>query len=145
MCKILAMPTRPNAQDPDRQASKFLSLILRHDPSAANVVLDSQGHSIPVDLGLVARTPPPTLFHGTAERFLKSILATGLHAADRQHVHLSADRATAVTVGRRHGSPVVLVVDAERLNADGQPFFLSDNNVWLTGPIAPGYITVDSD
>lgn len=34
----------------------------------------NQGHSIDVDLGLVAVAPPPTLFHGTATRSVASIL-----------------------------------------------------------------------
>ena len=33
----------------------------------------SQGHSVPVDLGYAARTPPAVLFHGTAERNLPQI------------------------------------------------------------------------
>jgi len=37
----------------------------------------SQGHSTQVDLGLTPIEPPTTLFHGTATRFLDSILAEG--------------------------------------------------------------------
>ena len=38
----------------------------------------AQGHSIAVDLGLESRQPPAMLYHGTATRFLESILADGL-------------------------------------------------------------------
>ena len=38
----------------------------------------NQGHSFPVDLGLAPLTPPETLFHGTATRFVDSILTKGL-------------------------------------------------------------------
>ena len=95
------------------RVSRFLSLVLRHDPSAAGVELDAegwtevdaliagvnaagrhltaedlativrendkhrfeleggrirarQGHSVQVDLGLSASSPPKVLFHGTA-------------------------------------------------------------------------------
>ena len=34
----------------------------------------NQGHSIPVDLQLPVMVPPAILFHGTAERFIDSIL-----------------------------------------------------------------------
>jgi putative RNA 2'-phosphotransferase len=100
----------------------------------------SQGHSIPVDLGLDPVTPPPTLYHGTASRFLDSILRSGLQPRGRQYVHLSADRATAVQVGRRHGKPVVLAVDAAALHATGHPFYLSKNGVWLTPQVPPAFL-----
>jgi hypothetical protein len=38
----------------------------------------NQGHSVPVELELERLEPPPLLYHGTAERFLASILAEGL-------------------------------------------------------------------
>jgi putative RNA 2'-phosphotransferase len=100
----------------------------------------SQGHSIAVDLQLRAAEPPAVLYHGTASRFLKSILATGLRAGARHHVHLSADRDTATRVGTRHGFPAVLIVDAARMHADGIAFYQSDNGVWLTAEVKPAYL-----
>src|SRR5262245_25586250 len=38
----------------------------------------SQGHSIPVELGLVPQIPPSVLYHGTASRFIESIRTRGL-------------------------------------------------------------------
>jgi putative RNA 2'-phosphotransferase len=102
----------------------------------------SQGHSVAVDLALDPAAPPDVLFHGTASRFLKSILATGLRAAGRHHVHLSADAETARKVGARHGFPAVLRVDAARMQADGIVFYCSDNGVWLTGAVLPRYLTM---
>lgn len=97
----------------------------------------SQGHSIDIDLGLEARVPPDRLFHGTATRFLSSILEHGLEPQSRQHVHLSVDVATAVRVGQRHGRPVVLEVSAAAMASAGQEFFCSDNGVWLTSRVHP--------
>lgn len=175
----------------DVRLSKFLSLILRHDPGRVGLELDSegwadvdallaaarrhsmrmteadlrrvvatnskrrfslddsnrriranQGHSIDVDLGLVAVEPPPELLHGTAQRSLPSILANGLEPRSRRHVHLSLDVATATAVGRRHGSPAVLVVDARRMVDDGYEFFVSANGVWLTASVPTKYLRV---
>jgi putative RNA 2'-phosphotransferase len=92
----------------------------------------NQGHSIEVDLALTPREPPEMLFHGTATRFLASIRAQGLLAGRRQHVHLSADEATAVKVGQRHGEPVVLRIRAGAMHQAGRAFYLSANGVWLT-------------
>jgi len=100
----------------------------------------SQGHSIEVDLQLREAEPPAVLYHGTASRFLKSILASGLRAGARHHVHLSSDAETAMRVGARHGFPAVLRVDAARMRADGIVFYLSDNGVWLTAEVRPTYL-----
>ncbi|MHB8863236.1 MAG: RNA 2'-phosphotransferase [Pirellulaceae bacterium] len=60
----------------------------------------SQGHSVRhVDLDLPAVQPPTDLCHGTIVQFLASIRAQGLLKRSRNHVHLSADRETAMKVG----------------------------------------------
>jgi putative RNA 2'-phosphotransferase len=179
------------SDDTLRRASKFLSLVLRHDPDSIGVAMDpagwvaiaelvertadqdhpltaelirrvvatsdkqrfalspdghriraNQGHSIEVDLGLDRVEPPPLLHHGTATRFLDSILAEGLRPGQRRHVHLSADRATATEVGARHGRPVVLDVDAGAMHKSGIVFHRSANGVWLTDAVAPQYLSL---
>jgi putative RNA 2'-phosphotransferase len=96
----------------------------------------AQGHSIPIDLGLVRVDPPEILYHGTADRFLAAILAEGLRPMGRHHVHLSIDEENARIVGSRHGRPVVLRIYAGELHRDGHPFFQAENGVWLT-PFVP--------
>lgn len=177
------------AQDTnDIKLGRFLSLVLRHKPSAAGITLDAhgwadvgellsgvrhtgrqidmdtlerivrennkrrysfnedhtkiranQGHSIPVDIELREEKPPRRLYHGTAERFLPSIRQEGIQKRTRQFVHLSADFQTAVEVGRRHGAPVVIVIDADAMARDGAVFYLSENGVWLCDYVAPEY------
>ena len=156
----------------DVELGHFLSLVLRHNPYAAFVTVDShgwvetdaliagccragktidretlerivrennkqryrfnedhskiranQGHSFPVDLDLVEKTPPERLYHGTASRFLDSIRREGILRKSREYVHLSANVETARQVGARHGNPVVLPIDSARMNRDGHPFF----------------------
>lgn len=102
----------------------------------------NQGHSIPVDVELKETKPPKVLYHGTAERFLPSIMAQGLKSMSRLYVHLSGDYETAVKVGKRHGKPVVLSVDTERMTRDGAVFYQSENGVWLTGPVESKYLEV---
>ncbi len=102
----------------------------------------NQGHSINVDLGLKVTVPPQFLFHGTAERYLKSITQEGLKPSGRHHVHLSADYDTAIKVGMRHGRPVVLRIEAGLMNTDGAAFFLSENGVWLTDKVDPKYFSI---
>ncbi|MGW0811266.1 RNA 2'-phosphotransferase [Nonomuraea sp. NPDC002799] len=104
----------------------------------------SQGHSVPVELGLPAVEPPEVLYHGTVGRFVAAIREEGLRPMSRQHVHLSPDRETATRVGTRRGVPVVLVVAAGAMHADGHPFRLSANGVWLAGHVPPGYLRFPS-
>jgi putative RNA 2'-phosphotransferase len=100
----------------------------------------SQGHSVAVELGLTPVDPPEVLFHGTADRNLDAIRAQGLIPGRRTHVHLSADEATAVNVGRRHGQPVVLRVQSGEMHRAGRAFFRSDNGVWLTAAVPSAHI-----
>ena len=102
----------------------------------------SQGHSIQVDLNYQPQKPPPVLYHGTAFQNLEAILARGLLKMNRHHVHLSADHDTAVQVGSRHGKPVVLIIDTDKMYMGGYTFYLSENNVWLTDHVPVSYISV---
>ncbi|RYG51909.1 MAG: RNA 2'-phosphotransferase [Chitinophagaceae bacterium] len=171
--------------------SKFLSLVLRHQPELIGIDLDengwtdiemllskskahgvemtaeilkhivatnskkrfaidkdlnkiraNQGHSIDVDLGYSPKTPPAILFHGTSERSVASILAAGIEKRERHQVHLSADSDTAVSVGMRHGKPVVLKVLAGKMHESGFNFFLSENGVWLTDYVPAEFIEI---
>ncbi len=169
--------------------SRFLSLVLRHDPAKIGITLDSagwvgvdellaacnkhgklitveqldfvvenndkkrfafsedktriranQGHSIEVELEYQSTIPPKILYHGTASRFLPSILEVGLVKGNRHHVHLSENPKTARAVGERHGKAVILAVLSEQMHQDSYHFFLSANGVWLTDHVPMKYI-----
>ncbi|MBF0398959.1 MAG: RNA 2'-phosphotransferase, partial [Desulfobacterales bacterium] len=100
----------------------------------------SQGHSIPISLNLNPVSPPEFLFHGTATCFLNSIKCKGLLKGNRNHVHLSADEDTAFKVGKRHGTPAALKIEAKRMAYDGYLFYFSKNKVWLTEHVPEKYI-----
>ena len=103
----------------------------------------NQGHSIQVDVELQKKRPPEILYHGTAETSVPSILEQGLDSRRLLHVHLSKDVETATNVGRRHGKPVVLIVQAGKMHEDGYEFFLSKNGVWLTDKVPPEYLILE--
>jgi putative RNA 2'-phosphotransferase len=174
-----------------KNLSRFLSLVLRHEPSKAGIVLDAggwvsvsdllkglksvgksisldelkeivennnkkrfsfsedgkkiravQGHSIDVDLGYKETEPPEELYHGTATRNVKSIFEKGIIKGDRHHVHLSKDKSVAWEVGKRHGKPMLLSVDAGKMYKAGKKFYCSDNGVWLVEEVEPKYIAL---
>ena len=92
-----------------------------------------QGHSTEsVAITYAEKVPPEFLYHGTATRFLESILKEGLKPGERHHVHLSEDVQTATAVGQRYGKPVVLKIEALRMHQQGFKFYQAENGVWLT-------------
>jgi putative RNA 2'-phosphotransferase len=101
----------------------------------------SQGHSIEVHLQLSETQPPALLYHGTVEKFIPLIKEEGLKKMSRQHVHLSSNKETANAVGSRRGKPIRLIIEAGKMNKDGYPFYLSQNNVWLTDHVPVQYIS----
>ena len=75
--------------------------------------------------------------------FLKSVASIktdGLLPQKRLHVHFSGDKEMAMTVGQRHGKPVILTINSAKMHEDGVVFYLSDNGVWLTSAVPPSYI-----
>ena len=97
------------------------------------------GHSIDVNLGLEPTTPPPVLYHGTAEKYIDSIMKGGLRPRKRNFVHLSETMDMAKLIGTRHGSPVVLSIDIEAMIRAGYKFYKAQNGIWLTGDILPKF------
>lgn len=93
------------------------------------------GHSINLDLGLEPTMPPLALYHGTAEKYIDSIMKEGLRPRKRNFVHLSETLDMATQVGIRHGSPVVLSIDVEAMIKAGNKFYKVQNGIWLTDKI----------
>lgn len=102
----------------------------------------NQGHSIDVDVELKEATPPDILYHGTGWKSVDSIMKTGLDKRTRKYVHLSKDIDTAIKVGKRHGNPVVLTIDAGIMYEHGYKFYISENGVWLTEKVPKHYIGI---
>ena len=100
----------------------------------------NQGHSIKVDVDLQEKKPPDILYHGTAKKNLDKIKESGIRKMNRLHVHLSKDIETAVKVGKRHGQPVVLIINTKAMVKDGYKFYYSYNGVWLCDDIAYSYV-----
>ena len=103
----------------------------------------SQGHSIDVIIEMDEKEPPEILYHGTAWRNVDSIMKDGINSGERLYVHLSKDEPTAVTVGQRHGKPVILKIKSGDMYRQGHIFYLSENNIWLTKFIPKEFISVN--
>mgnify|MGYP005982995787 CR=1 FL=1 len=101
------------------------------------------GHSTKEKIKKEPTTPPEFLYHGTAHRFLSSILEEGLRPKGRQYVHLSQDVDTAVIVGKRRDSqPVILRVRALQACQEGVRFYQELEGIWLSDGIESKYLQV---
>ena len=100
----------------------------------------NQGHSIKVDLEFKEIHPDKPLYHGTATRFLNSIMKEGVKPQSRQWVHLTDNLEEAVATGKRHGTPVILVINVANMLKDGYKFYISENNRYMIKEIPSKYI-----
>jgi len=102
------------------------------------------GHSLEKKIVKDAKIPPTVLYHGTAKRFIESIMEQGILAQKRQYVHFSEDIETAIIAGNRHdATPVILKVDARSAHADGILFFHGGEKIWLSELIPPQYLEIN--
>jgi len=101
------------------------------------------GHSLPGKLKRERGSPPEILFHGTSPEVAERVLSEGLKPMGRQYVHLSADRETAVAVGKRKASqPVVLMVKALKAEGAGVAFYVGHEKVWLADAVPGEFLSL---
>ena len=99
------------------------------------------GHSIPGKLKRKPSCPPTLLFHGTSPKTVPMIKVHGLLPMKRQNVHLSADEATAIEVGKRKAKqPMLLRVRALEAYESGVPFCEGNEKVWLADVVPSEFI-----
>jgi len=105
----------------------------------------SQGHNKKLEIKVEMKESPrmEVLFHGTATKFIDSIMKDGLKSQNRHHVHLSKDLETAITVGGRKDKKdiTILKIDSARMRGDGLKIWISANGVYLTEYVDPKYIS----
>jgi len=103
----------------------------------------THGHSIPIVLLGQSVTPPKILFHGTSTKKLSNIIKIGILPMQRQFVHCSEPIEMAIEVGKRHGKPIIIEIDAERLSKKETKFFKTSDDVWLIDKIPSDFISLN--
>ena len=125
--------------------------IIAHSDKKRHEIVDNKiralyGHSLPTKIEKAPGIPPDVLYHGTANRFLDSIMKDGLLPMKRQYVHLSVDVDMATLVGkRRNENPVILVIDTKTAFNEGIKFYIGNDKVWLCDKMPSKYITIFKD
>ena len=97
----------------------------------------------------IASKPPDILYHGTSPSAAKNIMSEGLRPMNRQYVHLSTDKNTALQVGKRktilkkeeEQQPVIIAISAiEAYNTEVYHFYQASDSVWLSDYIHPNFM-----
>ncbi|MEB3787097.1 MAG: RNA 2'-phosphotransferase [Desulfurococcales archaeon] len=95
------------------------------------------GHSIKVNIDY-PESNPKVLYHGTQLEKLNSILRRGLLPGRRLYVHLSSTPSDACMVaGRRKGTPIYLVINAEKIRKSGLTIYRATPKVFLVKKVPP--------
>ncbi len=138
-----------SSKEYEREITKEdLEYIIEHSDKKRHEIVGDKiralyGHSLPNKIEKIKAIPPSVLYHGTAKRFLDSILKDGLLPMSRQYVHLSVDTDMATLVGkRRDKEPIILEIDAKQASDDGIVFYIGNDKVWLADKIPAKYIKV---
>jgi putative RNA 2'-phosphotransferase len=88
-----------------------------------------------------SHAPPDRLWHGTTASRVDVVLREGLRPMGRAFVHLSDTLEQARAVGARHGTPVVVLVDAIGAAAEGVAFHRGGRGTWLARGVPADHLT----
>lgn len=102
------------------------------------------GHSIDVMIKY-GETPVDTidkLYHGTSRDRVARIIIEGLKPMKRKYVHLTIDPSDAIETGRRHGKPVLLLVDPRCIEKHGLRIYRATDKIYLVKYVPPECIRV---
>ena len=108
------------------------------ETNGKQMIRANQGHSITsIDQNeLLTRVTDPTqiesIVHGTYSQNIKSILANGLKAMNRNHIHFAKGLGRNVKSGMRDTCDTYFGVNVRQAMNDGIPFFISQNDVVLS-------------
>lgn len=125
--------------------------LVKNDPKGRFSFLDGMkriranyGHSIEgVNPDYQIVKPPELLYHGTRPKVKEKILTAGLKPMGRNYVHLSVGVKEAETVARRRtNQPVILKIEALRAFREGQNFYRTAEDIFLTDKIPADYLSL---
>ncbi len=108
----------------------------------------NQGHSLPyVQIEYKEITLEEALeyvYHGTSTDVFSILLKEGISKMKRTHVHLSKDEETAIDVGKRKSSNIVIVkIKAKEMVSEGNKLYISKNGVYLADYVPAKYLDVN--
>ncbi len=89
------------------------------------------GHSIEISIDYPVVEPPPRLYHGTSMDRIPGILRKGILPMKRKYVHLTIDPRIALETGRRHGRPVVIIVNGRCLEEKNITLYKATDKIYL--------------
>ncbi|MGN6346112.1 MAG: RNA 2'-phosphotransferase [Candidatus Nitrosocosmicus sp.] len=107
-----------------------------------NKIKANYGHTVFIKEMDVVK-PPDVLYHGTARRYLNSILRNGLIRMQRQYVHLSVNLDIAIETGKRKDStPSIIQIDSKTAYQEGILFYKGSDRILLSENLLPKYLKI---
>ncbi|MGN6351649.1 MAG: RNA 2'-phosphotransferase [Candidatus Nitrosocosmicus sp.] len=107
-----------------------------------NKIKANYGHTVFIKEMDVVK-PPDVLYHGTARRYLNSILRNGLIRMQRQYVHLSVDLDIALETGKRKDKvPSIIKIDSKTAYQEGILFYKGSDRILLSENLLPKYLKI---
>ncbi|MGN6821503.1 MAG: RNA 2'-phosphotransferase [Candidatus Nitrosocosmicus sp.] len=107
-----------------------------------NKIKANYGHTVFIKEMDVVK-PPDVLYHGTARRYLNSILRNGLIRMQRQYVHLSVDLDIAIETGKRKDKvPSIIQIDSKTAYQEGILFYKGSDRILLSENLLPKYLKI---
>uniref|UniRef100_A0A7S1CCL2 2'-phosphotransferase n=1 Tax=Bicosoecida sp. CB-2014 TaxID=1486930 RepID=A0A7S1CCL2_9STRA len=156
LADLLALPVLRDAGADEAMALRIVDQddkgrfgLLRDDARGGLLIRANQGHTLTglnPDALLTEVTDAadaPLAVHGTKLAAWEAIRATGLSPMGRTHVHFAAGLlgSSGVISGMRSTSQVLVFLDVGRFLASGGRLWRSENNVLLTGHVAPEFFS----
>ncbi|OYT39992.1 MAG: RNA 2'-phosphotransferase [Desulfurococcales archaeon ex4484_58] len=102
-----------------------------------NKIRARYGHSIDVEIKYLKINYNGKLYHGTSIDKLDMILVEGIRSMKRKYVHLTTDIVNAREIGRRHGKPVVLIINSRCLEENNIEVYKATDKIYLVKYVPP--------
>jgi putative RNA 2'-phosphotransferase len=130
----------------DLEKEDLLNMVSKQRKARFNIynnkIKANYGHTVFIkEMDVVM--PPDVLYHGTARRYLNSILRNGLIRMHRQYVHLSVDLDIAIETGKRKDrTPSIIQIDSKTAYQEGILFYKGSDRILLSENLLPKYLKI---
>ncbi|MEF8879538.1 MAG: RNA 2'-phosphotransferase [Candidatus Thermoplasmatota archaeon] len=100
------------------------------------------GHTVEIELDDLPEADIDEFYYPVTEEEADIVLEGGIHASDRNKVHLSGSRKKALEAGKvRTEDPLILRIDGKKAKKDGVKIYHAGRDVYLTDEVDAKYIS----
>lgn len=138
---IVSSNSKKRLELEERNGKLFIRAVQGHNNEVGAKLVDEEAFEV-----IQIDDAYKELYHGTEDRFVSSIMKTGLLKMERKHIHMVSTMPRKQQLsGFKVSSNTIIVINMKKAMEDGIVFLRSANNVILSegiqGCIPPKYIT----